>query len=321
MTRVRQRSISLQVLLASVFGVLALALTICVSLTAERIAATQLRDQIGHELSSYADNLRDRLDAVMHDNLVLVRTLATMGQSVSATPATWRQWIDTVRSDHKEYAWLGLADANGIVVASSGGVLEGRSVAARPWFSGALDKPYAGDVHEALLLAQKLAPLPNGEPLRFVDVSTAVRDTEGRLVGVLGGHMSWSWARRIERSILERFQERRNGIEGLIVRKDGEVLLGPPDIMGRHLPADVVEAITHAAADGAGAAPVVSFGDDQSFLIAASRSVGSADYAGMDWTIVIRQPTHTALAPVSQVSRAILLWGSASPSRSVSSAC
>ena len=305
----RPRSISLQVLLASVFGVLALALTFSVSLTAERIAVTELRDQIGHELSSYADNLRDRLDAVMHDNLLLVRTLATMGQSVSATPTTWRQWIDTVQAEHKEYAWLGMADARGVVMASSGGLLEGRSVAERPWFREALSRPYAGDVHEAVLLAQKLAPLPNGEPLRFVDVSTAVRDLDGRLVGVLGGHMSWSWARRIESSILERLQERRKGIEGLILRRDGEVLLGPPDIMGRQLPADVVEAIERAAAARTGAAPVVTFGDDQSFLVAASRSVGSGDYAGMDWTVVIRQPTRTALAPVSNVSKAILLWG------------
>jgi signal transduction histidine kinase/AmiR/NasT family two-component response regulator/HAMP domain-containing protein len=309
MPRVRQRSISLQVLLASVFGVLAVALTFSVSVTAERIAAAQLRDQIGQELSSYADNLRDRLDAVMHDNLVLVRTLATMGRSVSATPATWREWIDTVRADHVEYAWLGLTDANGLVVASSNGVLEGKSVSERPWFREALLKPYAGDVHEAVLLAQKLSPLPNGEPLRFVDVSTAVHDAQGRLVGVLGGHMSWSWARQIERSIFDRLRERRDGIEGLILRKDGEVLLGPPDIMGRHLPPEVLDAIARAVAARTGAAPVVSFGDEQSFLVAASRSVGSTDYAGMDWTIVIRQPTRAALAPVSHVSQAILLWG------------
>ena len=308
-TRVRQRSISLQVLLASVFGILALALTFCVSFTAERIAAAQLREQIGHELSSYADNLRDRLDAVMHDNLQLVRTLATMGQSVSATPATWRKWIDTVQADHKEYAWLGLADASGIVIASSGGILEGRSVAERPWFREARLKPYAGDVHEALLLAQKLSPLPDGEPMRFVDVSTAVHDGEGRLVGILGGHMSWSWARRIERSILDRFQERQNGIEGLILRSDGEVLLGPSDIMGRRLSPAILQAIAGATTARGGASPIISFGDDQSFLIAASRSIGMADYQGMDWTIVIRQPTRTALAPVSHVSHAILLWG------------
>ncbi|WP_162240567.1 MULTISPECIES: ATP-binding protein [unclassified Methylobacterium] len=304
-----QRSISLQALLASVFGFLALALTFCVSLAAERIAAPQLREQIGHELSGYVEHLRGRLDAVMHDNLLLVRTLATMGQSVSATPATWRKWIDTVQADHKEYAWLGIADTNGVVMASSGGLLEGKSVRERPWFREALLKPYAGDVHEALLLAQKLPPLPDGEPLRFVDVSTPVHDGQGRLVGVLGGHMSWTWARRIERSILAPFEERQSGIESLILRDDGEVLLGPSDIMGKRLAPDVIKAIADASTSRKGSSAVVSFGDDQSFLVSASRSVGAADYAGMDWTVVIRQPTRTALAPVTDLRRAILFWG------------
>ena len=303
----RQRSISLQALLALVFAALALGLTFSVSVTAERIAAAHLREQIGHELSSYADNLRDRLDAVMHDNLLLVRTLSTMGQSVSASPATWRKWIDTVQADHKEYAWLGLADASGIVTASAGGLLEGKSVNERPWFRQALLKPYTGDVHEALLLAQKLPASPDGEPLRFVDVATAVHDTQGRLVGVLGGHMSWNWARRIERSILAPFEERRSGIQGLILRNDGEVLLGPPDLMGKQLSPNILREISSATTSSESA--VVSFGNDRSFLVAASKSVGSADYAGMDWTIVIRQPMQTAMGPVSKLSHAILLWG------------
>jgi len=305
----QRRSISLQVLLASAYGVLALVLTFSVSLMAERIAALQLRDQIGHELTNYADNLRDRLDTVMRDNLVLVRSLATMGQSVSATPATWRRWIDTVRADHPEYAWLGLADAGGKVVASSDGVLQGKSVSQRPWFREALQKPYAGDVHEAVLLAQALPPLPGGEPMRFVDVSAAVRDDEGRLVGVLGGHLSWRWVRQIESSMRDRLQGRQTGIEGLILRKDGEVLLGPADIVGRKLPPEMVAAIGRVAETRTGAAPVIAFWDERPFLVAASRSVASADYPGMDWIVVIRQPTGTALAPVTDVSQAILLWG------------
>lgn len=306
-SRMRPRSISLQALLALVFAILALALTLSVSVTAERIAAAHLRQQIGHELSSYADNLRDRLDAVMHDNLLLVRTLATMGQSVSATPATWRSWIGTVQATHKEYAWLGLADGDGLVVASSGGLLEGKSVRERPWFRQALLKPYAGDVHEALLLAQKLPPLPDGEPLRFVDVATAVHDRQGRLVGVLGGHMSWNWARQIERSILAPFEARRSGIEGLVLRNDGEVLLGPTDLIGKQLPPSILQEISRASTTRDSA--VVSFDENQAFLVTASKSVGTGDYAGMDWTIVIRQPMQTAMGPVSRLSQTILLWG------------
>jgi hypothetical protein len=69
----------------------------------------------------------------------------------------------------RRYTWIGVADVQGKVIAASQGMLEGASVAERPWFRRGLNGPAAVDVHEAVLLAKLLPATP--EPRRFVDFS------------------------------------------------------------------------------------------------------------------------------------------------------
>ena len=51
-------------------------------------------------------------------------------------------------------------------------------------------------------------------------------DANGKPAGVLGTHLSWEWARDIERSIIAPVQS-RNRVQALIVSAEGVVLLGP----------------------------------------------------------------------------------------------
>lgn len=300
-------SLSLQALLTSLFGLFGLALALSVSAVAERVAAEHLRTQIGYELATYADSLRDRLDGVMHDHWQLVRTLATVSRDVAPTRETWRAWIDSVQAAHKDVAWLGLTDADGIVVTSSGGLLQGKSVAQRPWYRAARGGPFAGDVHEAVLLAQHLPPLPDGEPMRFVDVATPIHGADGRLLGVLGGHLSWAWARRVERSILAPLDDRRSGIEGLILRSDGEVLLGSASLIGTKLDPALIKQLEAASHNSKSRHALVDWDGGRPYLVSTSKSVGKDDFPGLDWTVVVRQPIEAAFAPVSELGRTILL--------------
>src|SRR5258705_451320 len=54
------------------------------------------------------------------------------------------------------FSWLGIADVNGSVVASSSGILEGQDVSQRPWFRHGLLGAYAGDEHDSEQLAKAL---------------------------------------------------------------------------------------------------------------------------------------------------------------------
>lgn len=130
----------------------------------------------------------------------------------AATIAGLEQHIDKV-------SWIGIADSSGTVLAASGGMLEGENVGQRPWFQQGLAGPFAGDVHDAVLLA-KLLETNNDDPIRFVDFSAPVKDSEGRTVGVLGAHVNWRWVEELVKEAADLLH-----LHAFIINRGGTVVL------------------------------------------------------------------------------------------------
>lgn len=89
-------------------------------------------------------------------------------------------------------SWLGYADISGNVVAATNDLLVGQDVSQRPWFRGGLSGGFAGDVHDAVLLANLLGG-EGDEPLRFIDLALPVTNPNGDPAGVLGLHINAGW--------------------------------------------------------------------------------------------------------------------------------
>jgi hypothetical protein len=113
------------------------------------------------------------------------------------------------------------------VLAATGGLLQGVSVAQRPWFKNGLKNVTVEDVHEAALLATLLERREDGEPYRFVDIALPIRDASGATLGVLGAHLNWDWARELRESIRGVRREDSDQTDIWILSKDGRILLGP----------------------------------------------------------------------------------------------
>ncbi|GJD48026.1 Sensor histidine kinase RcsC [Methylobacterium crusticola] len=293
----------LRTLLAAAFASLALALTLAGSLAVQQIAAATLRDRIAWEVTDLAGHIRAVLDASMYERWADMQILSRTLGSAPGT-ADQRSWISALHAAHPAYAWAGFADRSGQVTASTGRLLEGSNVAARPWFRQGLAGPHAGDVHEALLLETVLPPLPDGERRLFVDVSAPVQDPSGAVVGVVGGHLSWSWAEQVAARALAAAADR--GLSAVLLDRDGTVLLGPADLRGRPLP--------DALASAAGAAPrqgLETWPDGVTYLVGASASVGVGGYKGLGWTVLVRQPAEAAFAPARALSLRITAGGAA----------
>ena len=234
-----------------------------------------VRDEAGREaalfLQTHADALRDALDRGMAQNYEQVRVIGQLDTvAAGRDPAVIRRALDQMHASFPQYAWLGLAGRDGKVIASIDGLLQGQSVAARPWFSGAQHGMFVGDVHRALLL-EKLLPA-QAEPWRFVDIATPVYAPDGSLRGVLGAHLSWSWAAEIKRDLVDTALARHQA-EALIVGTDGTVLLGSAALQGRKL-------------------PPVQAGE----LSVESRTQGAGRFPGLGWNVVLRQPEGVAMA-------------------------
>lgn len=292
--------------LALAFSALTVVLTLLLVEVVESAATEQVKNSIGNGLGEMAMQTADKLDRGMYQRYREVRLMARRGDLVAAgvSRAERRRILADIQSTYGYYEWIGMAALDGTVLVEARGLLEGKNVAKRPWFINALQGTYVGDVHEAVLLA-KLLPVQEGEPRRFVDVAFPWLDADGKPAGVLGTHLSWEWARDIERSIVAPVQT-RNRVQALIVSAEGVVLLGPEGLQD----AKVELASLDKARQGRSGYAVERWPDGRDYLVgyAATRAVG--DYPGLGWHVLVRQDIEDAYRPVREL-RARALWSGA----------
>ncbi|BBB64458.1 hypothetical protein UNDYM_0205 [Undibacterium sp. YM2] len=205
------------------------AVVLCTVLSAlllvDHFAKNYAQKEAEQRLQQVAWQMRDALDQVMQKSVSDVQLLAQLNEIKDGKdPADVRRILDHLQHNFSDYAWIGLADPEGKVLASTKGMLEGQDVSKRPWFIEGKKALYAGDYHPALLL-QKLLPY-SVDPWRFVDVSIPVYNSDGKLRGVLGVHLSWNWTRNLVQNILVP-ADKQYAAEIMVAREDGTVLLGP----------------------------------------------------------------------------------------------
>lgn len=155
-------------------------------LRADRFTDSTLDYAARFRTGAAAEDLARTLERDWHD-------LQALAERVPGTEADRLGALLTGASgDGSRISWLGYADLSGTVVAATDGLLVGQDVNERPWFRGGLSGGFAGDVHDAVLLANLLRS-GDGEPLRFIDLALPVTDANGDPSGVLGLHINADW--------------------------------------------------------------------------------------------------------------------------------
>ncbi|WP_207476368.1 cache domain-containing protein [Arenibaculum pallidiluteum] len=298
---------------AAVLGVAALPV-LAVGVVVGGASVQGLEQSAFTALGRHAGEVAYRLDTGLHERWNDVISMAAVvsagipapGSASRDTdhlgsPATTRGLLEQLRAAAPAYAWIGLAAADGKVIASTGGQLEQADVSQRPWFRGGLQAPFAGDVHEAVLLAKLLGPTRDGAPPRFVDVAAPVRRPDGVPVAVVGAHLSWSWAEEVEEKVLEGIDN--EGVEAFIVARDGSILLGPGDTEGGK-----VELRSLATArQGVAGVTVERWPDGLDYVTAVAPTGGKEGPKGLGWTVLLRQKAEVALAPAHALRQRILM--------------
>jgi PAS domain S-box-containing protein len=281
--------------LALAFTLLSFALSVLLVIVIERRNTEQVKSSIGYGLAELALQTSDKLERGMYERYREVGLIAQRrGLRPEAPLERRRETLDQLQDSYGYYSWIGIAGLDGKVQVAAKGLLEGADVSKRPWFKSALQGVHAGDVHEAVLLA-KLLP-QQAEPWRFVDVAFTVPDEAGKPQGVLGVHLSWQWARDVERSVIAPIAARRQ-VEAMIVDAKGVVLLGPPGWQGSKLS----QASMKAAQTGKEGYLVETWPDGGAWLVGYARGHGHAGYPGLGWTVLVRQNVDDAYAPVRRL--------------------
>lgn len=253
------------------------------------------------EMQDLAQAMADRLDQEMFERFREIGNFASLHplhDSWDSDRDGIRRLLDQLQTTLPRYAWIGYASLDGVVQASTRGTLEGVSVAERPWFIDALQAPSALDLHEAKLLADVLGPSEDGEPFRFVDVAAPVRDASGNVTGVLGAHLSWSWAQSV-RSYLLGSLEPRLRTDLWVTASDGNAILGAP--FGQPvLSQQQLQLAEQTYIGGEG---------DATYLAAAVATKGYESYPGLGWIVIAKRPMAVVLADANRFILAIILIG------------
>lgn len=277
-------------------------LTLLLTWIADHHIRTQIEFDKGNFLSEMAFQLADKIDQVMAARYGEIQTLASLEQVTSNkfSVDSKRAVLDRLHESFPEFAWIGITDTDGKVLASAGKILEGQNVSTRPWFKQGMLGSYAGDVHDAVLLA-RLLPNTDSEPMRFVDIAVPLRDSSGKIIGVLGSHLSWKWAKNLAANLLQPLQD-RHGISMSILSKNGNALLGKShDNIAKLYDGKIKNGYRiESHADGTKSLVGLAVTKDSST---------TTGYAGLGWTILLDQDTKLAFAPADSLGRKILWVG------------
>lgn len=254
----------------------------------ERESTTVLRT-LGQEVA-------DRLARALHVQWRELEGLVRFAEEAQ-NPDELRMRLDTIARLNTRYSWIGVARPDGRVTVATGRLLEGESVAQRPWFRAGLQGPFAGDVHDAVLLQRLIAPNAT-EPLRLIDFAAPIRRPDGAVGGVIGSHVGWNSVREILRDALQ-----GTGRDVLLVSRSGTILVGPPDLEGQTLALPSVLA----ARQGASQSAVETWPDGQRYLTAVITPIAYRNLPSFGWSLVVRQPAEAAAAPARAITRRLAI--------------
>ncbi|MDY0748874.1 diguanylate cyclase [Paucibacter sp. R3-3] len=282
------RGISLRTWLTAAVFLAAVAAVLTCALLIDRFTRAHAERSAVESMHQLSTDFRDALDRGMAQQFQEIRVLADLDSFRRVDkPLEVRRALDAAHAGFPHFAWMGLTDPQGKVLAAAGGLLEGANVSKRPWWQGAQQSPFVGDVHGAVLL-EKLLPKQD-EPWRFVDFAVPIRDGSGELQGVFGAHLSWAWARQIKDELIDSALHVHEA-QALVLAKDGTVLLGPPGSEGKKLP----ELRPELLEDSATTRQMHAEGQD--WFVVTAKTQGRGDYPGMGWVVMLRKPVSVALA-------------------------
>lgn len=277
--------------------------TVSVLILVDQFTRGYARAEVQTRLKQLAWQMQDALERGMVEREIDLRLLVAR-PSIRAGKdlARVRRVLNELQANVPRYTWIGLARPDGTVAAATNGLLEGASVAERPWFQHGQKELFQADYHPAALLEKKLPQ--QDAPWRFVDLSAPVHDADGQFVGVVGMHLSWGWAREIAAKLLDPAGSRYD-VDVLIVRSDGLVLLGPKDLEETRMD---TESFRQSLQSPSGGSLTESWPDGRRYMAGYSRT-GQDSSMRLQWSVIVRQPETVALGAFRDLEKRVILVG------------
>lgn len=296
---------SLRTQIALVFGGFSVFLAVVLCLLAGEFLKWRLQQQAATALHIVASNTATMLQQDLQQQSRRAQVLATSKE-------LWEQGLASrgvadmlARMQHinPHNVWIGVADVHGTVQNATDHLLQGTDVSQRPWFQYAQSGPFISQVYTSQQLTQLLQKSADAsaQALRVVDFAAPIQGPDGSLLGVLGIHSSWDWAR----DAVERLQQgaAKNNQQSIFIFDKAGTLIYAPD--GATAPYTRLEqTLPEAMERNSPNANLVQWKDRaQPFLTSAVQLPTPSPANDLGWWIVARQPVEAAYADANR-----MLW-------------
>lgn len=278
------------------------ALTVILGFTVWYKTSDYIKNDVGQDLAESAYLMSDKLDHYMWSRSTELAVLTSLDVLKTSNQLDQVQRIvDELQHKIPAFSWIGYLNPKGDVLAASDQMLLDRNIAQRPVFNQATERPFFGDVHEAVLLSN-LLPNPSGEAMKFVDISYPIFDKQNQLKGILAAHLNWDWAQEVRALIISPFKQHKQLEMFVISKQDDSVILGPKSYLGKPLS---LESISEAR-DGKNEFIIESWPNGKRYITGFVQTKGYLDYPGLDWTILSRQPVNQAFYAINELQ--FIIW-------------
>ncbi len=134
-----------------------------------------------------------------------------------------------------------------------------------------------------------------------------MHDLNGHYLGVVGLHLSWSWARDIAAKLLDPAGNRYD-VDVIIVRDDGTVILGPKGMEETKLDTASVRA---AQGSDNGGSLIETWPDGRRYVSGYART-GVKGGMKLHWSVIVRQPETVALQAFRDLEKRVIVVGALS---------
>lgn len=273
-------------------------------LIGERVQTVQ-RDVLVHAASVRGRALHRAFLQAIDENW---RDLKAVAESLETDGTVGlRTKLDTIVGDGHRVAWAGYAGLDGRVVGASKNMLLGVDVTSRPWFSNGLEGPFAGGVHDAVLLARLISPAADGGPVRFIDLALPVKNAAGETQGVLGLHINVTWVADYVRTMARVLE-----IDGFMVGRGGDIVAASAPLASTKIDVPSIRA----AEVGAFSAGVERWPDGKLYFAATVpdtadnvRPDGAKnDLPEFGWSAIARLPESLVYGPEQAMSQRLAFY-------------
>lgn len=300
MAQHRKRSVQLWLpLLPAAAAVLVLGLVVWL---VERTIGDELERRAQQRVEQASAVYADQVSRVLARRAAEITLLATL-PALGMDGAALRQQIDALKRSSPAYVWIGATDAQGVVIAGSDGLLEGRSIAERPVFQQGSRGLWFGSLHPPRALVEPLRSRQLPVPDELADIARPYRDVQGQPAGVLAAHLDAAFFERLREGVVGPVATQR-GLQVELGDTGGERLLGEPAPVTPEQWASLLAA-------PAGVPRTVQSTAGDTLLMVRTPVVPADSPLRTDWQVVAWQPLALALAPVREVQRSILWAGGA----------